>query len=187
MRKVIAVLALLALGVLPAVAGAKPDRADKRAAKHECKAERGKSNATHEAFRARYGSFRDCVRKRAADEEGEHESAARNAAKECKAEREDPSFADDHDGKTFEEFYGTNANLKNAFGKCVSGKAKALEDEMDAKDEDEAEQRKDAAKRCAAERGEMGADAFAAEYGDKAKGRNAFGKCVSAKVMEPDE
>jgi hypothetical protein len=41
----------------------------------------------------------------------------------CAAERSDPGFAAGHDGKTFDEFYGTNKNLKNAFGKCVSGKA----------------------------------------------------------------
>ena len=60
-----------------------------------------------------------------------------NAAKECKAEQADPAFADAHEGKTFDEFYGTNGNpkketpgaLKNAFGKCVSSKAKAKGEE----------------------------------------------------------
>lgn len=41
----------------------------------------------------------------------------KNAAKECRAEREaDPA--------AFEETYGANANRRNAFGKCVSGKVK---------------------------------------------------------------
>jgi len=34
-------------------------------------------------------------------------------------------FAAAHGGKSFTDFYGTNKNKKNAFGKCVSGKAKA--------------------------------------------------------------
>jgi len=49
----------------------------------------------------------------------------KNAAKQqCKAERADPGFAAAHQGKTFEQFYGTNKNGKNAHGKCVSNKAK---------------------------------------------------------------
>jgi hypothetical protein len=46
-----------------------------------------------------------------------------NPAAACRAEREDPNFAADHGGKTFDQFYGTNPNLRNAFGKCVSSKA----------------------------------------------------------------
>ena len=48
-----------------------------------------------------------------------------NAAKQCKAEQADPNFASTHGGKSFSDFYGTNPNKKNAFGKCVSSKAKA--------------------------------------------------------------
>ena len=48
-----------------------------------------------------------------------------NAAQQCKAEQADPNFAASHGGKTFDEFYGTNPNMKNSFGKCVSSKAKA--------------------------------------------------------------
>lgn len=43
----------------------------------------------------------------------------RNAAKECKAERGET----DATREAFAEKYGTNANNRNAFGKCVSGKA----------------------------------------------------------------
>ena len=46
-----------------------------------------------------------------------------NAAKQCKAERRDENFAASHGGESFAEFYGTNRNNKNAFGKCVSKKA----------------------------------------------------------------
>jgi PKD domain len=45
------------------------------------------------------------------------EGPFKNAAKECKAERED-------DPDAFKEKYGTNKNGKNAFGKCVSSKSK---------------------------------------------------------------
>jgi hypothetical protein len=51
------------------------------------------------------------------------------AAHECKAERAD-------DAEAFEERYGTNANRRNAFGKCVSTKAKEGEDADDKDDED---------------------------------------------------
>lgn len=51
--------------------------------------------------------------------------ATMNAARTCKAQQADPAFASTHDGKTFAEFYGTNANDRNAYGKCVATVAKA--------------------------------------------------------------
>ena len=46
-----------------------------------------------------------------------------NAAKACRAEQKtDPA--------AFKENYGTNANNSNAFGKCVSEKAKAQNDDQ---------------------------------------------------------
>jgi hypothetical protein len=45
------------------------------------------------------------------------QSAEKNAAKKCKAERA-------LDAAAFKNNYGTNANKANAFGKCVSGKVK---------------------------------------------------------------
>ncbi len=160
---------------LPAAATAKPTDKDKRAAKQQCKAERGKSSATREAFRAKYDNFGRCVRRKAADEESETEAAHKNAAKECKAEKTaDPA--------AFAQTYGTNAN---AYGKCVSSKAKAEKSEMDAEDEADAEAFKNAAHACAAERGQMGRLAFAGKYGTNADELNAFGKCVSGKNQEP--
>jgi hypothetical protein len=56
--------------------------------------------------------------KEAADrEDREDAEEAKNAAKECADERD--AMGD----KAFDEQYGTNANKRNAFGKCVSGKA----------------------------------------------------------------
>jgi len=46
------------------------------------------------------------------------QSAEDRAAKACKAERASGAEA-------FAKKYGTNQNLKNAFGKCVSAKPKA--------------------------------------------------------------
>ena len=46
------------------------------------------------------------------------QSADKNAAKACKAERATMGV------EAFKNKYGTNANKANAFGKCVSGKSK---------------------------------------------------------------
>jgi hypothetical protein len=179
MNKIIVAIALLGLLMLPSGAIAKPTGAQKRAAIAQCKDERGKTRATREAFRAKYRGFSSCVRQNAAEEEAENEAAQKNAAKECKAERsEDPA--------AFRETYGTNENGKNAFGKCVSGKASAKKAEMDAEDEQQTAEFKNAAKECAAERREMGREAFAEEYGTNDNKRNAFGKCVSRKTSEAD-
>jgi hypothetical protein len=125
-----------------------------------------------------------CVRQNAAEEAAEEAAAHKNAAKECKAEAADPGFATAHGGKTFAEFYGAKGNGKNAHGKCVSTKAKAKKDEMDAEDADEAADFKNAAKRCANERRSMGRAAFADTYGTNRNDRNAFGKCVSKRTED---
>ncbi len=92
-------------------------------------------------------------------------STGTNAAKLCKAER--LSLGVD----AFDAKYGTNANKKNAFGKCVSQKARQLVLQQQAKT--------NAAKLCKAERLSLGVDAFDAKYGTNANKKNAFGKCVS--------
>jgi hypothetical protein len=101
----------------------------KNAAK-ECKAERADLGA--EAFANKYGSnknrknaFGKCVSRKATPAVNEDTQQRVNAAKACKAEQQDPNFAATHDGKTFGEFYGTNPNDANAFGKCVSSKVPA--------------------------------------------------------------
>ena len=70
-------------------------------------------------------AFGKCVSSKAGKAIAEQESSELNSAKQCKTERADSSFAASHGGKSFGDFYGTNANKKNAFGKCVSTKAKA--------------------------------------------------------------
>ena len=181
MKKTTVAIALIAGLLIPAGATAKPSDADRRAAKAECKTERGKSKATREAFKARYGGMSRCVRRTAAEEEGEREQARKNAAHECKNERQTLGR------EAFAEKYGTNANKKNAHGKCVSSTAKAEKQEMDEEDAEEAAERKHAARECATEREEMGREAFADEYGTNANKRNAFGKCVSKTARENGE
>jgi hypothetical protein len=178
MTRVLATGAALALLALPAGAVAKPTKTDKTNAAKECKAERGTTSATREAFRVRYGTnkngknaFGKCVSRRSKSEEAEREGAAKNAAKECKAER-----AADPAG--FTTRYGTNPNGKNAYGKCVSSKAKEAKAEADAADAAKIAARKNAAKACADER-KANPAAFKATHGTNKTKSNAFGKCVS--------
>jgi hypothetical protein len=183
MKKITLVLGLVLALVVPSTAGAKPvpDNGDKRAAKQECKVLRGHGKATREAFRTRYRSFRACVKDKAAEEAQEEQTAHRNASRDCRAERQTLGK------EAFAEQYGTNANRKNAFGKCVSQKARAMEKEADEQDQEEATAFKNAAKECAAERETLGEDAFREQYGTNANKRNAFGKCVSQHAREDDD
>ena len=92
-----------------------------------------------------------------------------NAAKECRSER----GATDATREAFAVKYGTNANKKNAFGKCVSQRARDEEQEG-------VVAHKNASKECKAEAATMTPADFALKYG--AKGGNAHGKCVSQKA-----
>jgi membrane protein involved in colicin uptake len=174
MKTILAATGLALVLLVPTGAIAKPDKSERDAARTQCKSERGTSKATKKAFILKYEGFADCVGKKAADEEAENEEAAKNAAQECKAERA-------ADADAFKETYGTNKNGKNAFGKCVSGKASEKKAAMDAADAQEVAEAKNAAKECAAERAADEA-AFKTTYGTNKNGRNAFGKCVSRKA-----
>jgi uncharacterized protein YktA (UPF0223 family) len=110
----------------------------KNAAK-QCKAERADPDfaASHDgkSFDEVYRNFGKCVstkareQKQAEDQDDAQEvQAFKNAAKQCAAERSDPGFPAAHDGKSFEDFYGTNHNKRNAFGKCVSSKSQTYVD-----------------------------------------------------------
>jgi hypothetical protein len=121
-------------------------------------------------FAQTYGTFGKCVSKNASA--GQQD--VNNAAKSCKAQQADPNFATGHDGKTFDQYYGSNTSKGkgsggNAFGKCVS---QAVASSADA----QAAATTKAAKSCKAAL-KANADDFAKKYGT---GRNAFGKCVSA-------
>ncbi len=65
-----------------------------------------------------------------------------NAARHCKRERSDAAFFNSEhpdaqgaegteDDKTFAQYYGTNENDRNAFGKCVSRHAQEQNDEQE--------------------------------------------------------
>jgi hypothetical protein len=189
MKTLSTAIVLAALLAVPAGAAAKPDPA-KRAAIAQCKSERGKTKATRKAFKAKYHSFRRCVRQETAEERAELRAARMNAAKECRAERADANFAATHDGKSFREFYGTNKNGKNAFGKCVSAKAHAKKQAADTEDAQEVSAVKNAAQECEAERSDPnfaashGGKSFEEFYGTNKNGKNAFGKCVSGKSRD---
>ncbi|HEY1274072.1 MAG TPA: hypothetical protein VGF25_04155 [Thermoleophilaceae bacterium] len=114
-RGLILALAMLAAVALPATAAAKPpSKADKRHAAKECRAERGTTDASREAFKAKYGNFGKCVSARAKEIKAERKEARTNAARECRDERESMGV------DAFRDKYGTGHNKKNAFGKCVS-------------------------------------------------------------------
>lgn len=172
--------ALLAALVVP-VAGfaADPPGQDRTNAARACKGLRASMGLA--LFRQTYGTaasnrrnaFGRCVSQWTRTERLSRQSA-RSA---CEAERNDPNFAAAHDGKSFEEHYGTGPRGANAFGRCVSSKAKTAS----------AEDRSDtlnAARRCKAERQRLGVTAFRMEYGRNANDRNAFGKCVSKLAKE---
>jgi hypothetical protein len=182
MKKITLITGLAMALVLPASAVAKPqpDKADKRAAKAECKALRGAGDATREAFRTQYRNLSACIRAKAAEEAQEEQTAHKNASKECKAERQTLGE------EKFAEEYGTGPNKRNAHGKCVSQKSKEKEAEADEQDEQEATAIKNAARECAAERKTKGDEVFGEEYGTNANNRNAFGKCVSQKAREDE-
>jgi hypothetical protein len=92
-------------------------------AAEQCKAER---EATPADFAAR-NAFSKCVSTKAKAKTNkaieDDLEAIENAAKQCVSERAaDPA--------SFKETHGTNESKSNAFGKCVSAKAKAQQDEQ---------------------------------------------------------
>jgi len=181
MKKITVSIGLALALVLPtgAIAKPNPDNADRRAAKSECKTLRGSTDVTREAFRTQFRSFAACVRTTAVEEAQEEQTAHTNAAKECKAERtaNAAQFATD---------YGTGPKGRNAFGKCVSKKAKAKEHAADEQDAEDAAEFKNAAKECDSER-TANAATFAEQYGTNENNSNAFGKCVSSKASDDEE
>jgi hypothetical protein len=110
-----------------------------------------------------------------------------NPAQQCRSEQADPNFAATHGGKTFAQFYGTNQNQANAFGKCVSAKAQAQSTSTATTSPSTSTttptqpSATNAAAACRAERS-ADAAAFKAKYGTNKTKSNAFGKCVSAKA-----
>jgi hypothetical protein len=191
MRKIMIFTGVLGALALPAAAHA--GTTDRENAAQECRFERGTTAATREAFALKYGSndsktnaFGKCVSK-AASEEGLQQAKAKTGAPQaCRTEQGTTAESK----AAFAQKYGTNGKGKNAFGKCVSTKARELKQQADDQDRRDAIVRKSAAKQCDEERGTTAASrtAFTAKYGTNGNGKNAFGKCVSkvAKTLKGD-
>ena len=181
-RLLITIGAIAVLAAPASAAAAKPTKADKAEAQKECRDLRGTTDATREAFKAQFKNFGACVSQKAQEAKAERKAAAKNASQECREERGDT----DATREAFKTKYGTNENKSNAFGKCVSGKAKAKRAEQDAEDAEDAAEQKAAAEECDTERGDTDATraAFEAKYGKNGNKKNAFGKCVSQKASD---
>jgi hypothetical protein len=179
----------------PATALGHPTSTDTKNAAKECRAERGTTDATREAFAQKYGTakshyknaFGKCVSRRARDEQAERRAGRSNASRDCRAER----GSTDASREAFGLKYGTaKSHHKNAFGKCVSQKAKENEAAADRKDREQFKREHNAAKQCSEERGTTDASrqAFARKYGTpKSNYKNAFGKCVSQKAKSQQQ
>ena len=183
MKRRVLIAVLLGALVVPGAAFAQngPGQ-DRENAARACKALRTSMGAA--TFNQTYGTvqsnrrnaFGKCVSQWTRTERQNRVSA--RAA--CEAERNDANFAATHGGKTFQQFYGTGPNGRNAFGRCVSSKAKTAS----------AEERQNvlsATQDCKSERRTIGTAAFRAKYGKNANDRNAFGKCVSAQAKAQND
>jgi hypothetical protein len=113
------------------------------------------------------------------------QSSSESPAKACKAERSALGV------DAFAKRYGTNHNLRNAFGKCVSGKSKRSDETEKDEQDEQAEKDEDgsskAVKQCKKERADMGVDAFGKKYGTNHNRANAFGKCVSSSSKDNED
>ena len=175
MKSRIAIAVALAALLIPAASFAEgPNGQDRANAARACSALRASMGA--ELFKLSYGTVqsnrRDAMGRCVSLWAHASHQARVSARAACSAEQADPNFAANHNGMSFAEFYGTGPKHRNAFGKCVSSKAKAsLEQQKSAT--------QNAARSCKAERSSMEGPAFRAKYGKNANDRNAFGKCVS--------
>ena len=169
MRKLILAGAFALAVAAPASAMAADTPSAAELAKASCKTQKAEMGT--KVFKQTYStkSVAKAVKACAGITEETAATELKNAAKTCKAER-------DADATAFAEKYGTNVNGKNAYGKCVSSKAKdAVEDQTD--------DTVAAAESCKALKATAKAT-FESTYGTKS---NAFGKCVSATAKTQDD
>ncbi len=164
MKKIlIAAIAALAIPASAVAADATPTA--KEAAKTSCKTQRADMGL--KTFRLTYGAnaFGKCISTAAKAEK----AIKAEAKSDCKTEQDDPNFAAANGGKTFAQTYGTGKTGRNAYGKCVSSKAKTAS-------KAETQNKVNAAKTCKTQKSTDPAG-FTAQWGSA---KNAFGKCVSA-------
>jgi hypothetical protein len=142
-RWFVAAAALVVIAGIPAAYAASPNAqgqsADDGAAAKACKAERGTTAQSIEAFKNKYGTnknkanaFGKCVSSKSKADKDEKADDDKNetsngAAKACKAERGTTAQSIE----AFKNKYGTNKNKANAFGKCVSAKSKSKDKDND--------------------------------------------------------
>lgn len=157
---------LLAAIVLVAVPAAMASGQSQTSAQVQCTHLRASMGTS--AFTQTYPTFGACVSKLAPVDQGNTASAQST----CQAQQADTNFAASHDGKTFDQFYGTGKHGKNAFGRCVSASVQASSTA-------EEQATPNPARTCRAARTSMGTAAFGQLYGTNANKSNAFGKCVS--------
>ena len=179
------------LAVTPALALAdgNTNSAARSAAEKQCRQERTADtkstfDQTYATNKSKSNAFGKCVSHRTAQNSTDQSNAQKNAAKTCRSEQADSSFASSHNGETFDQVYGSGKKGKNAFGKCVSTTAKAMTDKTESS---QTQAEENAAKQCRAEEHSSGSDAFKAKYGTNKNKSNAFGKCVSAKAKAQEQ
>lgn len=175
MKTKILIAAALAALVVPAASFAGTTGQDRQNGARACQALRALLGT--DVFRQTYGTVQSNRRNAMGRCVSQWTHAAHqnriSARAACTTEQTDPNFAANHDGKSFDEVYGTGPKHRNAFGKCVSSKTKAALDQQ-------VSATQNAARSCKTERSSLGGPAFRAKYGKNAHDRNAFGKCVSA-------
>jgi hypothetical protein len=159
---IIAAAALASCVLAPAATAENASPNPKQIANEFCH-EQKKAMDDKQSFKELYNGGKRAMQTCKRENRGEAEAIVENAAHDCKTYREE-------DPAGFTAQYGDE---KNAFGKCVSDKAKAKSDE-------EAQNTANAAHFCKTYREEDSAG-FTAEYGDR---KNAFGKCVSDNARE---
>lgn len=172
--------ATLAVAAVPTTALAS-NTSDHSDAQKQCRAELKAMGKT--TFDKSFGTdrndknaFGNCVSHRQKQDTADVSKATKNAAQTCKTQENDPNFAAQHSGKTFAQFYGTNKNDKNAFGKCVSMIAQAAAAGTETA---QVKAEENAAKSCRAAQ-EKDPKAFKTKWGTNHNGANAFGKCVAS-------
>ena len=175
MKSKFLIAASLAALIVPATSlGSPPSGQDRANGARACRALRASMGV--ELFRQSYGTaqanrmnaFGRCV------SQWTHRAhqLRMQARAACAAEQADASFAESHDGKSFDEFYGTGPQHRQALQNCVASKLQEATSEAQSNTTN-------AAKECKAERAGMTAAEFRAKYGKNENDRNAFGKCVS--------
>lgn len=203
--KIVIAIVALAVGVVPAAALAHPGHghshgaprhhknsssnpSPRSQAEKQCREERAKDDT--DTFNKMYGTNRNdkdafgrCVSHRTRQNQAAQASAHKSAEQTCRSEQGDSSFSSSHNGETFDQFYGTDKNGHNAFGKCVSSHERSSSEQTESS---EVQAEENAGQQC---RSEQSADpgAFRTKYGTNHNGHNAFGKCVSQKAHQQEQ